>query len=126
MFPLGKTGGLIEATGQRQTNQLWYRFRWVKPAASLKRAQTQPRRWRAPCFRWVKPAASLKRGVLWYRDAPVGGFPLGKTGGLIEAAASGGIVPGACAGFRWVKPAASLKRGGVVGAGADPEVVSAG
>ena len=47
------------------------RFRWVKPAASLKPPLELPRfRWVKPaaslkpterCFRWVKPAASLKR-----------------------------------------------------------------
>ena len=36
-FPLGKTGGLIEATEAGGYNQLGGRgFRWVKPAASLK------------------------------------------------------------------------------------------
>ena len=37
-------------------------------------------------FRWVKPAASLKRRIAdWRRTATRKGFPLGKTGGLIEA-----------------------------------------
>ena len=63
VFPLGKTGGLIEAVEN------------INPVPDdLVR-----------CFRWVKPAASLKREqgselVPWYRA-----FPLGKTGGLIEA-----------------------------------------
>ena len=38
------------------------------------------------CFRWVKPAASLKHLVFeLIGDARQTGFPLGKTGGLIEA-----------------------------------------
>ena len=37
-------------------------------------------------FRWVKPAASLKRGTAGsFLGELAGGFPLGKTGGLIEA-----------------------------------------
>ena len=40
---------------------------------------------------------------------PRGGFPLGKTGGLIEAVRRGSSVAALVAGFRWVKPAASLK-----------------
>ena len=61
-FPLGKTGGLIEASRTRKISAR-----------------------RLGCFRWVKPAASLKhfkcnsKADLWV------GFPLGKTGGLIEA-----------------------------------------
>ena len=63
MFPLGKTGGLIEArTRQSRRTPRLRRFRWVKPAASLKQADTVAR-----C-----PAARHE-------------FPLGKTGGLIEA-----------------------------------------
>ena len=40
-------------------------------------------------------------------------FPLGKTGGLIEApnCTAGGTI--GAEGFRWVKPAASLKHGWV-------------
>ena len=61
-FPLGKTGGLIEASGRtwRPPARCW-RFRWVKPAASLKRPVLPAvvRLYRL-CFRWVKPAASLK------------------------------------------------------------------
>ena len=62
-------------------------------------------------FRWVKPAASLKppscsracarRSVM---------FPLGKTGGLIEALTPVERRAARPRGFRWVKPAASLKQ----------------
>ena len=38
-----------------------------------------------PCFRWVKPAASLKRHAVDQGRQPDVWFPLGKTGGLIEA-----------------------------------------
>ena len=162
-FPLGKTGGLIEAQaacGERVGVRRG--FRWVKPAASLKpRLRRRPSRTARPSFRWVKPAASLKllrqyRTVFifvpsfrWVKPAaslklnqirstmaPYGKFPLGKTGGLIEAprhqvrqrhhrhgfplGKTGGLIEArrsarlACRGppcFRWVKPAASLKPG---------------
>ena len=37
-FPLGKTGGLIEAILCQQAFPIYdHSFRWVKPAASLKR-----------------------------------------------------------------------------------------
>ena len=85
------------------------------------------------CFRWVKPAASLKPSSFGFRRLSSGWwFPLGKTGGLIEASGSqvmppgrkfplgktGGLIEAALtsvgakawrASFRWVKPAASLK-----------------
>ena len=35
-FPLGKTGGLIEAVGSIPNWRHAWCFRWVKPAASLK------------------------------------------------------------------------------------------
>ena len=38
------------------------------------------------------------------------GFPLGKTGGLIEAGVGSAGGSWGIGGFRWVKPAASLKR----------------
>ena len=76
-------------------------------------------------FRWVKPAASLKHGKWRLANDDINGtFPLGKTGGLIEA-----LARWRCRWtrwcFRWVKPAASLKPGaadvatlfGVVSAG---------
>ena len=63
-FPLGKTGGLIEAASARDTIEGLANggFRWVKPAASLKQGGAggiggTP----GAGFRWVKPAASLKR-----------------------------------------------------------------
>ena len=68
-FPLGKTGGLIEAVPVPAP----YRapgacFRWVKPAASLKQYWRQPYRLAVRRrFRWVKPAASLKRELLKLR-----------------------------------------------------------
>ena len=37
-------------------------------------------------------------------------FPLGKTGGLIEARSIRRLWLMSCRGFRWVKPAASLKQ----------------
>ena len=61
-------------------------------------------------FRWVKPAASLKRR--WPpapRPTAYRSFPLGKTGGLIEALAGQPFALSLAMGFRWVKPAASLK-----------------
>ena len=109
-FPLGKTGGLIEA------------YRSPPVVSNTSR-----------CFRWVKPAASLKHPV-GERPYSICAFPLGKTGGLIEAK-RGPITPDCCRDefplgktggliealpnslpasvvkcFRWVKPAASLKR----------------
>ena len=62
-------------------------FRWVKPAASLKPDLGPPGRvLRRPRFRWVKPAASLKRtATARSSDRQHQAFPLGKTGGLIEA-----------------------------------------
>ena len=61
-FPLGKTGGLIEADGSHhRAIDDALSFRWVKPAASLKRhAFARASSINAWCFRWVKPAASLK------------------------------------------------------------------
>ena len=44
------------------------------------------------------------------------GFPLGKTGGLIEAGAMLATISGTTC-FRWVKPAASLKHRGLFGHG---------
>ena len=62
-FPLGKTGGLIEASSLKYSSDpCLLCFRWVKPAASLKQPHTGG---------MVNPERS--------------GFPLGKTGGLIEA-----------------------------------------
>ena len=63
MFPLGKTGGLIEA--------------WTSEIGTG--------RWRSACFRWVKPAASLKHLDAQHIRHEGQVFPLGKTGGLIEA-----------------------------------------
>ena len=66
----------------------WVGFRWVKPAASLKRHSAERRQHRpAISFRWVKPAASLKHRNMSRFGASIGAFPLGKTGGLIEASA---------------------------------------
>ena len=63
------------------------RFRWVKPAASLKRLESIfSRNFLGASFRWVKPAASLKQNHLknlFLSHLLL--FPLGKTGGLIEA-----------------------------------------
>ena len=159
-FPLGKTGGLIEALASGSVSLLVSgRFRWVKPAASLKQPLRRRRlalrtsfrwvkpaaslkpvgsagyavgaaecfRWvkpaaslkpqRAPpcrasacsCFRWVKPAASLKQADLRADGAGVRRFPLGKTGGLIEAHHRSSTSQPIARRFRWVKPAASLK-----------------
>ena len=42
MFPLGKTGGLIEAAGPLRQRLSADCFRWVKPAASLKQIVDRP------------------------------------------------------------------------------------
>ena len=89
MFPLGKTGGLIEATYDQlhvpPTYLVDVCFRWVKPAASLKHDLGVRQEVRQLVgFRWVKPAASEATGSLAL-PSPMQGFPLGKTGGLIEA-----------------------------------------
>ena len=61
-------------------------FRWVKPAASLKRRERWGDERMYTCFRWVKPAASLKHRIGGGKGGNiVAQFPLGKTGGLIEA-----------------------------------------
>ena len=86
VFPLGKTGGLIEARLMYVRIIPLPCFRWVKPAASLKQNNSPVPMGVLDSFRWVKPAASLKPSSF--------GF--------------GGSHPGG--GFRWVKPAASLKR----------------
>ena len=64
-FPLGKTGGLIEATRTPMVNRLGgCGFRWVKPAASLKPEERPANTSESEFgFRWVKPAASLKRAL---------------------------------------------------------------
>ena len=87
VFPLGKTGGLIEALDRDlQAGEAFYGFRWVKPAASLKHGHpaddlSTPE----GSFRWVKPAASLKQRHEVELHEALLLFPLGKTGGLIEA-----------------------------------------
>ena len=79
LFPLGKTGGLIEALYVSNNNRHDLpRFRWVKPAASLKLARTTHRRVGASTgFRWVKPAASLKQGRSGILGSRVGGVSAG-------------------------------------------------
>ena len=90
-------------------------FRWVKPAASLKRRYSNPHYWVLSfCFRWVKPAASLKRldgctrtghnarSFRWVKPAA----SLKRLARLLAWLQSAHF-----AGFRWVKPAASLKHG---------------
>ena len=63
-FPLGKTGGLIEASGRAcGLPATVHGFRWVKPAASLKRYLGDWTLTYMYGFRWVKPAASLKPGA---------------------------------------------------------------
>ena len=103
-----------------------------------------------PRFRWVKPAASLKLFCARRADRRILGFPLGKTGGLIEAASgsvssalvstwfplgkTGGLIealyrspfPYLAPCFRWVKPAASLKQPDRVDPLAQLHEVSAG
>ena len=86
-FPLGKTGGLIEA-----------------PRRAFRRSAG------TGSFRWVKPAASLKHDLSLRQVALFHQFPLGKTGGLIEAFVVQTYNEVSLASFRWVKPAASLKR----------------
>ena len=63
-------------------------------------------------FRWVKPAASLKRLRNRIAVQHLDMFPLGKTGGLIEATAGPRHRAQQRRRFRWVKPAASLKHVG--------------
>ena len=88
-FPLGKTGGLIEARWARKTttSPRLVRFRWVKPAASLKPVRQRDLVLGLRAFPLGKTGglieASGQRGT---RCARVVAFPLGKTGGLIEAA----------------------------------------
>ena len=53
-------------------------------------------------------------------------FPLGKTGGLIEAAPCSRASPRSACCFRWVKPAASLKQVEHVVVRHDGAIVSAG
>ena len=60
-------------------------------------------------FRWVKPAASLKQVIDADAMPEPDRFPLGKTGGLIEAFDRLRCQIGGKRRFRWVKPAASLK-----------------
>ena len=112
-FPLGKTGGLIEAPRHSGSAAVRYSLFPLGKTGGLIEALTAPVRAGVPLrsFRWVKPAASLKRrrAAAWrscYQPFPLGktgglieapccrrcsggtthGFPLGKTGGLIEAA----------------------------------------
>ena len=108
-FPLGKTGGLIEASYSLRYHAIVEEFPLGKTGGLIEasvvcqRCHGSYRR-----FRWVKPAASLKPGGAPGRFDLRGWFPLGKTGGLIEATrAEGPRHPQT--GFRWVKPAASLK-----------------
>ena len=60
--------------------------------------------------------------------AKAGEFPLGKTGGLIEArsAPAANALDSELPGFRWVKPAASLKLLGPAETPAFLRLVSAG
>ena len=101
-------------------------FRWVKPAASLKPVPARVGEGVKHRFRWVKPAASLKR---WPFPLPPPGrseFPLGKTGGLIEAQPDQCDAREGNGGFRWVKPAASLKQLGRLRRRKERGLVSAG
>ena len=87
MFPLGKTGGLIEAGQYALTRGLTRgRFRWVKPAASLKRQRRDQRHVGKVQFPLGKTGGLIEARAwltrAYRRDTK---FPLGKTGGLIEA-----------------------------------------
>ena len=73
-FPLGKTGGLIEAYWTAGKSTAGYgSFRWVKPAASLKHQKACPAQSKhGTRFRWVKPAASLKLDLVAFFALPSG------------------------------------------------------
>ena len=53
----------------------------------------------------------MKPGIIVGPRGALGTFPLGKTGGLIEASRPSRFPLAVLPGFRWVKPAASLKPG---------------
>ena len=135
-FPLGKTGGLIEATSTRiTTSGTRTCFRWVKPAASLKHGRAKlDRAVEVRMFPLGKTGGLIEANrINLHNKGGAGLFPLGKTGGLIEARCcvrhwpwrgrfplgkTGGLIEASCSrsggtarppGFRWVKPAASLK-----------------
>ena len=74
-FPLGKTGGLIEASFMSSSKENISCFRWVKTGGLIEAGRGN-RLWSllCCCFRWVKPAASLKRAPAARppaREAPV-------------------------------------------------------
>ena len=102
-FPLGKTGGLIEA--QRST------------LASY----TNPSQ-----FPLGKTGGLIEARVIFVQHRKHIKFPLGKTGGLIEAGTTDELRRRRASGFRWVKPAASLKQIEDVMVRHDGMVVSAG
>ena len=110
-FPLGKTGGLIEAPSDPFVPATpLARFRWVKPAASLKRGNSGYSYVPLPCFRWVKPAASLKRHrANQYPRLEHRGFRWVKPAASLKPPNYLNIVQKYTVSFRWVKPAASLK-----------------
>ena len=91
-FPLGKTGGLIEAESSRATT------------GSIMEQRAFPL---GKTGGLIEAAAHL---ILPSGEVHRAKFPLGKTGGLIEASSPRGTPLASPICFRWVKPAASLKR----------------
>ena len=85
-FPLGKTGGLIEALTGRNLSHGQLGFPLGKTGGLIEASCVTSQRTPTRSFRWVKPAASLKRQQETAARASGRAFPLGKTGGLIEAA----------------------------------------
>ena len=110
-FPLGKTGGLIEANWDAVEAYQLRGFRWVKPAASLKPCKSTSTVASCLGFRWVKPAASLKLGAYGSASGFVDdGFRWVKPAASLKLRHQHRRRVGLVRGFRWVKPAASLKR----------------
>ena len=125
-FPLGKTGGLIEAGIGSAGGVSGGCFRWVKPAASLKQDDGEAIRHVKRWFPLGKTGGLIEAQGTERREAEAQAFPLGKTGGLIEAPERGEGVTAGKACFRWVKPAASLKLDQAGRSGDAQQVVSVG
>ena len=125
-FPLGKTGGLIEA--HDSANPIVGNvagFPLGKTGGLIEAATSRAQPARGTCFRWVKPAASLKPCPRVYTVRPTLCFRWVKPAASLKLGEPVGVaqrVPG----FRWVKPAASLKHIWTGRAESQRAVVSAG
>ena len=87
-FPLGKTGGLIEAPRLAALVVAGLtEFPLGKTGGLIEASRCATDAVPNASFRWVKPAASLKPPAPPPAAARRCVFPLGKTGGLIEATA---------------------------------------